>query len=66
VKVVLNGKVREIPAGSTLGDLLRNLELPAGRVAVERNHQVVPRGSLETILLEEGDRLELVHFVGGG
>jgi len=66
VKVIVNGNAREIPAGSTLADLVRFLELSAARMAVERNHEVVPREILEKVLLQEGDRVELVQFVGGG
>ena len=66
MRVHLNGEAREIPAGSTLADLLRILRLPGARVAVELNHRVVPRRSHEKVFLEDGDRLELVHFIGGG
>ena len=66
MNIVVNGNAREIPAGSTLADLVRFLELSGARMAVERNHEVVPREILEKVLLQEGDRVELVQFVGGG
>jgi sulfur carrier protein len=63
---VVNGEEREIPEGTTLAALLEILQLPAGRVAAERNREVVPRGQHAHTRLQEGDRLELVRFVGGG
>lgn len=66
VKVLVNGENREIPEGTTVAELVRLLGLPEGRVAVERNREVIPRSLHETLRLNEGDRLELVRFVGGG
>lgn len=66
MKVRVNGQEREVPARTTLLELLRLLGLESGRVAVERNGGVVPRADHGGVVLEEGDRLEIVHFVGGG
>lgn len=66
MKVRLNGQERELPEGTTLEGLIRSLDLPSGRVAVERNGQVVPKVQYAGTVLQEGDRLEIVHFVGGG
>ena len=66
MKVTVNGEEREIARGATVATLLEALDLPAGRVAVERNREVVPRGRHTQTELQEGDRLELVRFVGGG
>ena len=62
----LNGESQEVPDGLTLAGLLEWLKLPADRVAVERNLSIVPRDRWADTLLEAGDRLEMVHFVGGG
>jgi thiamine biosynthesis protein ThiS len=62
----LNGEAQEIPEGLTLAGLLEWLKLPADRVAVERNLSIVPRDRWTETLMEPGDRLEVVHFVGGG
>ena len=64
--VVVNGDPREVPEGSTVTSLLRLLELPEGRIAVERNREIVPRSLHSQTQLSEGDRIELVRFVGGG
>ena len=66
MRIVVNGEERELPPGSTVATLIEALDLPAGRVAVERNREVVPRGRHAQTQLQEGDRLELVRFVGGG
>ena len=66
VKVQLNGELREVPEGLTLAALLEWLGLPRDRVAVERNLEIVPRTGWEVTPIQPGDRLEVVHLVGGG
>jgi thiamine biosynthesis protein ThiS len=65
-KVKVNGAVREVEAGCTVARLVELLEVPAVRVAVERNGEVVPRRRWAEVTLDEGDSLEVVTFVGGG
>jgi sulfur carrier protein len=62
----LNGEQREVPDGLSLAGLVEWLELPADRVAIERNQEVVIRASWNETRLENGDRLEIVRMVGGG
>ena len=64
--ITLNGDPRRVAAGSSVADLLASLNLPAEKVAVERNLAIVPRSSFADVVLAEGDALEIVHFVGGG
>jgi len=64
--VQVNGESREVQDRSTLGDLVHELTLPAARIAIELNHQVVRRNQWAETNLSEGDRIEIVHFVGGG
>ena len=66
IAVTVNGKEREVPSGTTVAVLLASLGVERGRVAVERNGDVVPRKEHETVELSAGDRLEVVAFVGGG
>ncbi|MGQ9505877.1 MAG: sulfur carrier protein ThiS [Thermogutta sp.] len=66
IRVLINGEWRELPAGMTLVDLLRELKLANQPVAVERNLKVVPKSQHDETLLSEGDRLEIVTLVGGG
>ena len=64
--VTLNGTARTIPTGCTVAHLLEILELDETRVAVERNRAVVPRQTYRLTLLNDGDQVEVVTFVGGG
>ena len=66
MKVLVNGKERELPGGATVADLVRALALRPEQVAVERNGELVPRAAHERTELREGDRVELVTLVGGG
>lgn len=64
--ITVNGENRVAPQGATVADLLRELNLPAGRVAVERNLEILPRPQWTETAVQPGDRYEIVHFVGGG
>ena len=64
--VTVNGETRQIPENTNLARLLEILELASARVAVELNQSVVRRGEWENTVLRENDRVEIVHFVGGG
>ena len=64
--ITLNGDPRRIAPGTSIADLLAQLDLPAEKVAVERNLAIVPRSTFADVVLADGDRLEIVHFVGGG
>ena len=66
MRLQINGQEQEVAAVSTIADLVRALELDTGRVAVERNLEVVPRSQHAVTPLAEGDRIEIVHFIGGG
>jgi sulfur carrier protein len=64
--VSVNGRSREVPAGATLADLVRALDLEGKRIAVEMNGEVVPRSRHAATPLAAGDRVEIVGAVGGG
>jgi len=64
--IYLNGELREVPENLTLAALLDWLKLPAERVAVERNRQIAARSTWAQTIIQPDDRLEVVHFVGGG
>ena len=66
MQVHVNGESKELTEGTLLSELLTQLDLPVQRIAVEYNRKVVRRVDWETIALHEGDRIEIVHFVGGG
>jgi len=66
MNVILNGEARALERAMSLADLLRSLGLEPGKIAVERNLEIVPRSTYEQVMVAEGDRLEIVHFIGGG
>lgn len=66
IRVTVNGDEREIAAGLTVKGFLESLDLHPGLVVVERNREILDRNRYGEVQVEEGDVLELVHFVGGG
>jgi thiamine biosynthesis protein ThiS len=66
MQITVNGEPRATQDGATVIDLLRDLGLDGGRVAVERNLLIVPRPHWRDTKIEAGDRYEIVQFVGGG
>jgi len=66
ITITLNGEPRTVAAGLSIAALVAELGLNAKKVAVERNLEIVPRSTLAVVRLEDGDQLEIVHFVGGG
>lgn len=66
IRPLVNGEPLELPVGTSLAELLVRLGLDRRRVAVEVNLEVIPRARHESLRLQDGDRLEIVTFVGGG
>lgn len=66
VRIRLNGKDVSLPDGMTLRDLVRQYELDGEPVAIERNGQIVDRQAFEAEVIQDGDVIEMVRFVGGG
>ncbi len=66
MNVIVNGETRQIPENTSLAGLLQILELSSARVAIELNQNVIRRADWQAIFLHENDRIEIVHFVGGG
>jgi thiamine biosynthesis protein ThiS len=66
VRVHLNGKDREVEAGHTVRSLIESLDLHPSLVVVELNREILSRDSYGDVPVQEGDTIELVHFVGGG
>ena len=66
MSVVINGENREITSPITVTILLRDLGLDARKIALEHNLEIVPRSAYDKTLVSDGDRLEIVHFIGGG
>ena len=66
LQVVINGDKRNVPGGLNVVGLLIHLGLPAERVAIERNLDILPRAQWGETAVSPGDRFEIVHLVGGG
>lgn len=66
IAISVNGETRNVPQGATVALLLTTIGLDIRKVAVERNEEIVPRSTYATLALAEGDKLEIVHFIGGG
>ncbi len=64
--IILNGEPRKIEMAIDLETLVNNLDLPSKRLAVELNGTVVRRSEWQNTIVSDGDKLEVVHFVGGG
>jgi sulfur carrier protein len=66
MQIILNGQKKEIPAGLTVEELLRHLAIKPERVAVEINEEIVRKAAYAATAVKEGDRVEVVQFMGGG
>lgn len=66
ITIQVNGDLRETQAGTTITGLLAQLGLNSGRVAIEYNRHILPKSRWDETQIANGDRLEIVQFVGGG
>ncbi len=66
MQITLNGEPHQIPEGTSVSGLLKTLNIPLVKVAVERNLAIVPRSQFDTVRLSDGDTIEIVRFIGGG
>ena len=66
IQIIVNGESREVPQGAGISALLTLLGLPNDRVAIERNLEILPRSLWSSTTVQQGDKYEIVHLVGGG
>ena len=66
IKIKLNGKFIKIQDKTTLLSLIKNLKVPINRVAIELNQTIVDKKSLGKFKIKKNDKIEIVHFIGGG
>ncbi len=66
IKIKLNGKVKSIEDNTKLSNLLKNFNIPIKKVAIEINQRIVDKKKLNKIILKKNDKVEIVHFIGGG
>ena len=66
IKIKLNGKNKSIDNGSSLKELINNLNIPIKKVAIEFNKEIINKKDTKKIKLKNDDIIEIVHFIGGG
>ncbi len=66
IKIKINGKINKIDDKTKLSDLVKNLKVPLKKVAIELNREIVNKKNLNKINLKVNDKIEIVHFIGGG
>ena len=66
IKIKVNGKVQSINDNLKISDLVRNLKIPMKKVAIELNQEIIDKKNINKISLKKNDKIEIVHFIGGG
>ena len=66
IKIKLNGKDLIIPEKTTVKSLIDDLKLPINKIAIEKNRKILDKKKINRIILNKKDRIEIVHFIGGG
>ena len=66
IKIKINGKIKSITQDSKLSIVLKNLKIPLNKVAIELNKEIVDKKKINKIKLNKNDKIEVVHFIGGG
>ena len=66
IKIKVNGKVKSILDNYKMSDLVKNLKIPIKKVAIELNQEIVDKKNINKINLKNNDKIEIVHFIGGG
>ena len=66
IKIKINGKIKSIIQDSNLSVVLKNLKIPLNKVAIELNEEIIDKKKINKIKLKKNDKIEIVHFIGGG
>ena len=66
IKIKLNGRFKSIPKNYTMSDLIKNLKIPIKKVAIELNQEIIDKKNINKINIKKNDKIEIVHFIGGG
>jgi thiamine biosynthesis protein ThiS len=66
IEIIINGETQVFDGAVSVADLLARLGLPEKKIAVEHNLEIVPKSAYASHMVEAGDRIEIVHFIGGG
>ena len=66
IKIRVNGKFKSVYDNFSVSDLLKNLKIPMKKVAIELNQEIIDKKNISNINLKKNDKIEIVHFIGGG
>ena len=66
IKIKINGKIKSINQYSNVSQVLKNLKIPLNKVAIELNVEIIDKKKINKIKLNKNDKIEIVHFIGGG
>ncbi len=66
IKIKINGKIKSLNQDSNLSEVLKNLKIPLNKVAIELNEEIIDKKKISKIKLNKNDKIEIVHFIGGG
>ena len=66
IKIKINGKIKSIIQDSNLSVVLKNLKIPLNKVAIELNEEIIDKKKINKLKLNKNDKIEIVHFIGGG
>ena len=66
IEIKINGKIKSIIKDSNLSTVLKNLKIPLNKVAIELNEEIIDKKKISKIKLKKNDKIEIVHFIGGG
>ena len=66
IKIKVNGKLKSVPENYKILDLVKDLKIPLKKVAIELNQEIMDKKKISKITLKKDDKMEIVHFIGGG
>ena len=66
IKIKINGKIKTVIENSKLSEMLKQLKIPLNKVAIELNEEIIDKKKIKKLKLRKNDKIEIVHFIGGG
>ena len=66
IKIKINGKIKTVIENSKLSEILKQLKIPLNKVAIELNEEIIDKKKINKLKLRKNDKIEIVHFIGGG
>ena len=66
IKIKINGKIKSVIKDLKLSEFIKDLKIPLNKVAIELNEEIIDKNKINNIKLKKNDKIEIVHFIGGG